>query len=643
MKFIKFIIIVFIIILFYLVSIESIKVEFWRNYQEITVKSLSLDVDEKEVLNDSSIKTKVGLWNYYYDENTNVITVYLNEILENKQYNLPTIINGKEVVYKKFIDVDEYKDLDNDVFYIDKDGQVNNFINELYKADLFVNYEYSKPNIFMYISTILILGLFTFYLFINVYDFNRRRKEIMIKKIFGVKLRLDFSLVKNILLLIFSLMVYLYVLKYMYTIPFKYYLITVLIVIIFQVIDILLEHKINKTADIVKYIKGERIKSVFSKIEYYLLLFFKLISFLSILLISILVYVIFSFATQYEQYSKVKDYYSFDGYLEISEMSQEEYLLRSDSEDIDKLYGYTQNGEKNFIKYVEDKYDAVYAYSQGEYEDYNSLNDSGDYLNNLIVCNNNYLTLNGDSDLIKSEDRDYLLMPSELKDKQETIKEQINSLEVGKDYDIYFYDEMNPLYNIEGDTLTYNTPILYVNNTYGNDMMYTYAYQSALFKGGKQTIINYYDDNGIEYDASEIISQSRYNQYTTIIYSLVKVITYLIAFIGLIIFILVFVIKEKVKIYFIENRTEYTIRKINGQKGIYRSIYMGYLFLDFLFLIPLIIYTVSICVYTSIVEIFYINLVMFLLIFVILDILIIVLNIRRVEKKNILNNVKGAI
>ncbi len=313
-------------------------------------------------------------------------------------------------------------------------------------------------------------------------------------------------------------------------------------------------------------------------------------------------------------------------------MTKEEYI---DSIDIDV----ENKSREDFTNFMNENYQAIYAFTV----DKDSFTKGKNISNPVIISNEEYLKINENANLIQNEKLDYVLVPQEEKNNIGEVEELIANNPTFKDvkYNIYYYDEINSSINLESiDPIAYDRPIIYVNQNNYNIELSNYAFQALYFQGGAKAVNNYYNEYEIKSE-DPVEVQSKYNMYVSIMHKLEIIAIFALLVLLIVLLIYNTILKLKIKSHFVENAQELTIMRLNGIPNIYRNIILRYLLIDFyVFIISLaIIYVIYL--FTTILWLVVVLILLEFINLFVIDLVLIKSNIRKVEKSNILNTIKG--
>lgn len=626
MKTVNKVLVLILIIVLALICFEHKQIEFHSNYTGFKIINNDLHYDPKKILEEYNKVNDVDIYSMYYNAKTK------QKIL----YTTGNCVAMYKLSCDKFDNIDQYKELENDIFYIDS-GNYEELTQLLLTYGLTTVVQSNSMDHLIY--GLIFIAIITYFIliFLHAFEINNMRNEICIKKIFGVKPVFKIKW-KSYLGYVAIIIVIFMIGRLILFIKLPIYNIFIIMYIVLT-LDIIRNYFYNKTyknSDILNFIKGESIDNLFLKYEYAFLVLLKFIAIIIVFVTSASIVVTETLLVHKVQYDKIEGYYNSSGYISKQGISQKELsgLENNDSKDV--IY---DKSDKMIVDYMEDNYDGFYEYDPFPGETI----QSGTEESSLIIANEQYLKINHSEELIKDTTKDYFLIPEYLKDQESKI---INDIDWNPNfwdikYDIYYYSEDYDLINTENSTvLSYHNPIIYINQNYYNQEFYTYGQQALLFKEGDEALSQYYADNNIEDDGlSDVVSQ--YNNYSTTMHNLFKMMITSMFITFFTIFIYTYTISVKINSFLIDEAKTLTVKRIFGKPNIYRYIYIRYFYLDIYFLL----------VSSLILGILYLLNINMLIIFSLLvgliallfggDTLLVKYYINKQEKNNILNTIKG--
>lgn len=626
MKKVNKVLVLILIIVLALICFEHKQIEFHSNYTGFKIINNDLHYDSKKILEEYNKVNDVDIYSMYYNAKTK------QKIL----YTTGNCVAMYKLSCDKFDNIDQYKELENDIFYIDS-GNYEELTQLLLTYGLTTVVQSNSMDHLIY--GLIFIAIITYFIliFLHAFEINNMRNEICIKKIFGVKPVFKIKW-KSYLGYVAIIIVIFMIGRLILFIKLPIYNIFIIMYIVLT-LDIIRNYFYNKTyknSNILNFIKGESIDNLFLKYEYAFLVLLKFIAIIIVFVTSASIVVTETLLVNKVQYDKIEGYYNSSGYISKQGISQKELsgLENNDSKDV--IY---DKSDKMIVDYMEDNYDGFYEYDPFPGETI----QNGTEESSLIIANEQYLKINHSEELIKDTTKDYFLIPEYLKDQESKI---INDIDWNPNfwdikYDIYYYSEDYDLINTENSTvLSYHNPIIYINQNYYNQEFYTYGQQALLFKEGDEALSQYYADNNIEDDGlSDVVSQ--YNNYSTTMHNLFKMMITSMFITFFTIFIYTYTISVKINSFLIDEAKTLTVKRIFGKPNIYRYIYIRYFYLDIYFLL----------VSSLILGILYLLNINMLIIFSLLvgliallfggDTLLVKYYINKQEKNNILNTIKG--
>lgn len=604
-----------------------------NDYFQFTVNNKLLKYDLKTIIIDKSDENNIALFSPYYNQFEKSWILYANDVY---LYQVDNRINNVE--YKNISQIDEYKDIKNDVFYANSSNGMgfDQFGQDLMGYGMEINVTENNQILNPLLYLLIVILLIMFILFLNVFEINRRRVEICVQKLFGKKIQRDKIWIRELGYLIIILVgVKIFMAStLLVNISFTQLILIALIIACIKLLIKHFEQRVYNSENILRLIKGENIKNPFLKYEYYIFIFTKLLSLVIVMISALLIYTSTELIQKNSQYSKLEDYYSLNGYLSKKDITKEEFVLAYDDEVENK-------SREDFTNFMSENYQAIYAFTV----DMNSFTTGNNISNPVLVSNEEYLRINDNDNLIQNEQLDYVLVPQEEEGNIDEVEELLEKNPTFTDvkYNIYYYDEINSSVNLESlDPLTYQRPIIYINQNNYNMEVTKYAYQALYFQGGAKAVEDYYNEYGIKQEES-IKVQSKYNMYITIMHLLKILVLFMLLILFIVLLIYNLILKLKVKTHFVEHAQELTIKRLNGVPYIYRNIICRYLLVDFcVFIISIAMIYVIYLFTTKLWLILVLLLIEFVNLFI-LDLILIKSNIGKIEKSNILNTIKGGV
>lgn len=589
------------------------------------------------------------------------------EYEEDSSLILSSVPSIAKTSLRTWSNIEEYVEYDGSSFIIGgSDADLNKFKQdiEMFEYEVFITPYIAESSLLIPALQVTLLVLFFVYIFITLLFVEQDKKRLLIMKLHGKKFinsntkefKKDLVFLFKIFVIFIVISIPLYLKIHLSPIPFIKFVLPIIIYCLLLVLCLLLIrfiilYVVFKIGKIINLLKGKNSFHGLDTINYIFLFVMKIIMIGGVICFFVILSVLSKDLQVIGDWLPTKDYYYADnvnGFLGSDVSQLDDFIAR-----------------KEFVNYLETNYNGSYIFKLGNsFIDGKQLDldTSTEEETEMVVANRNFLELTAFEELKDCEisnaclfiPESYKSMTSKIENYYDKYLKRFmyskNNQEI-LNYKVHYYSE-DKIYSYDTDYTNngyFIKPIIFVpieNQTELN--VSVYAYQNIIFESSKidpkHIIDEYYIQQGIDEKRSGIV-YNFYDTYSTQIFIEILTLVSLIGSFIIILYLYIIVLNILVTSFIEYNSKVITLKRISGEKksNVYKEIYFFEHAINILCFIFVVIITLLLNKILDINVIFSITQLLLIGLLLICSFLILTYNVKKHEKKKLVEIIKGKI